>query len=66
MKCLRCNNEMKHYQLNTVINVFGAEYKPYPFSSMTHQDPHHIHSVYIYDDCGYVELSTKYCDKPDL
>lgn len=27
MKCLRCNEEMKHYSIGTCISVFGAEKK---------------------------------------
>ena len=66
MKCLRCNSEMKHYQLNPNFNIYGAEYKTSPFSSVINQEPHNIHSVYICDECGYAELSTRYCDNPDI
>lgn len=66
MNCLRCNTEMKHYELNPQIDVYGASYKSSPFNSITCNKPHNIHSVYICDNCGYAELSTKYCDEPDI
>ncbi len=66
MNCLRCNTEMKHYELNQQINVHGAGYISSPFNPITNYDPHNIHSVYICGNCGYAELSTKYCDNPDV
>lgn len=65
MQCLRCKTEMKHYDLNPQINIFGKEHRPNAFS-LKNQQPHHIHSVYICDSCGYVEFSTKICENPDI
>ena len=58
MQCLRCKTEMKHYELNRIFNIRGAEYQPNSFSTIR-QEPHNPHSIYICDNCGYVELSTK-------
>ena len=66
MNCLRCNTEMKHYELKSQINVYGADYTASPFNPITNNNPHNIHSVYICNNCGYAELSTKYCDNPDV
>ena len=65
MNCLRCNVEMKHYELNPQINIYGAAHQSSQFSPIIN-NPHNIHSVYICDKCGYAELSTKYCDDPDI
>lgn len=65
MNCLRCNTEMKHYELKPQIEVYGTWHKPNLFLS-ERSEPHNIHSVYICDKCGYAELSTKYCDKSDI
>lgn len=66
MQCLRCNTEMKHYNLNSQINVYGAAYQSSPFNPVINNNTHNIHSVYICDNCGYSELSTRYCDEPDI
>ena len=66
MKCLRCDNEMKHFELKPQINIYGATYQSSPFNPVINNNPHNIHSVYICDNCGYAELSTTYCDKPDI
>lgn len=65
MECLRCHNEMKHYELKPDFKIYGLEHQPSLFSAKT-QLPHHIHSVYICDNCGYVEFSTKLCEKSDI
>lgn len=65
MKCLRCNSEMKHYEFNQNINIYGKRHKPNSFSTEI-QIPHNIHSVYVCDNCGYMEFSTKYCENPDI
>ena len=65
MKCLRCDTEMKHYPFNANFGIYGAWNKPHPFANET-QTPHNPHSVYICDNCGYVELSTKECEDPDI
>ena len=65
MQCLRCNAEMKHYKFNQNLNIYGCWHKPNPFST-EQQKPHNPHSVYICDNCGYVEFSMKDCDNPDV
>lgn len=65
MKCLRCNSEMKHYPCNLNFGIYGDWNKPHPFSNEV-QIPHNPHSVFICDNCGYVEFSTKDCDSPDI
>lgn len=65
MKCLRCDSEMKQYKLEPPFVICGAEHKPHPFLPKQ-KTPHNLHSVYICDECGYAEFSTKYCDNPDV
>lgn len=65
MKCLRCNTEMKHYPFNQDLRIFGSEHKPHSFAPIT-QTPHNPNSVYICNTCGYVEFSTKHCEKSDI
>ena len=65
MKCLRCNGDLKHYPFNIDLRIYGAESKPHPYSPII-QTPHNPHSVYICENCGYVEFSTKDCDTPDI
>lgn len=65
MKCLRCNAEMNHYPCEINFKIFGVKHKPHPFAPQT-QTSHNPHSVYICDKCGYIEFSTKDCEKPDI
>lgn len=65
MKCLRCNAKMKHYELEKIFNIYGAKHKPTPFSNEI-QKPHNPRSVFICDECGYVEFSMKECEEPDI
>lgn len=65
MNCLRCNSEMKHYKLNNIFNVFGREHRESNYATEV-QIPHNPHSVFVCDECGYCELSTKVCDNPDI
>lgn len=65
MKCLRCKIEMKHYKFNHNLGIYGASCKPNLYSPET-QYPHNPHSVYVCDNCGCVEFSTKYCEDPDI
>ena len=62
MKCLRCNTEMKHYPININFGAYGTPQKPHPFSHTT-GITHNPHSIFVCDNCGYVELSTKYCEE---
>ena len=65
MQCLRCDSQMKHYKLEQKFDIYGSWHKT--ISIMAEQQiPHNPHSVYICDNCGYVEFSTKYCDNPDV
>lgn len=65
MKCLRCNAEMKHYEINPIFNIKGSWSQQSPFY-FEEQHSHNPHSIYICDNCGYAELSTKFCEKPDV
>ena len=67
MQCLRCNAEMKHYDLNpnSTPTIYSSWYKPSPFSPEINQE-HRIHSVYICENCGYVEFSTTICESSDI
>ena len=66
MKCLRCQNEMKHYEFNQNLGIYGAPYNPNPFSIVENQKPHNPKSIYICDNCGYVEFSMNPCENPDV
>ena len=65
MQCLRCKTEMKHYSFNADFRIYGAEHKKHPFSPIS-QIPHNPNSVYICENCGYMEFSTKECEEPDI
>ena len=65
MQCLRCKTTMKHYKLYTNLNIFGALHKPDLFSP-DKQTPHSPQSVYICENCGYVEFSMHSCENPDI
>ena len=65
MKCLRCQNEMKHYQFNQDFNIYGEWYRPNDFSAKQ-KNPHNPKSVYVCDNCGYVEFSINPCENPDV
>lgn len=65
MECLRCKTKMKHYEFNQDFNIYGSWYKAQPFST-ERQKQHNPHSVFICENCGYVEFSTKYCKNPDI
>ena len=65
MKCLRCKAEMKHYPFNLNLGIYGKEHQDNLFSSI-YQEPHNPHSVYVCEECGYVEFSTKDCEKSDI
>ena len=65
MQCLRCNSKMKHYSFCPNWAIFGAAHQPHPFSNAK-QSSHNPHSVYVCDNCGYMEFSTKPCEKPDI
>lgn len=64
MKCLRCQEEMKHYKLSSYIKAYGKEQKGDNFYP-TIQLPHSPQSIFICD-CGYAELSTKECTDPAI
>lgn len=65
MKCLRCKTEMKHYPFNQNFKIYGKEHQENLFSPV-HQKPHNPRSVYICDNCGYVEFSTNDCEESDI
>lgn len=65
MKCLRCQTEMEQYNINPPMEVFGKWHKPTLYSAET-QKSHNIHSVFICEECGYAEFSTKFCNTPDI
>ena len=66
MQCLRCNTEMKHYELDVNLNIKGACHKKNLFSSTIDQYYYSPHSVFICHECGYVEFSMKDCEEPDI
>lgn len=63
MKCLRCNEEMKHYPIGTYISVFGAEKK---HLGNIVQEEHSPRIVYMCEKCGYMELSRNESNKTDV
>ena len=65
MKCLRCNEEMKHYKLNHSFGVYGKEHKPGAGLAIC-QESHNPHSIYECPKCGYMELSSRDCEDEDL
>ena len=65
MKCLRCETKMKHYAFNQNLEIHGIWHKPNPFLT-ERQQPHNPQSVYICDNCGYVEFSMNLCENPDI
>ena len=65
MKCLRCQTEMKQYPFNQNLKIHGSCYKPSPFAP-EEQRSHNPHSVFICDNCGYMEFSTKACETSDI
>ena len=65
MQCLRCKTEMKHYDFQSKFKIVGSENKPHPFSP-TEQHFYNPQSVYICNECGYMEFSIKPCENPDI
>ena len=65
MQCLRCNTEMKHYDVETNFNIKGAWHQKSHFSTIDryYYSPH---SVYICPECGYVEFSMNDCEESDI
>lgn len=66
MQCLRCNAEMKHYDFQSKFTIAGSVNKPNLFSSTTEQHYYNPQSVYICNECGYVEFSMRPCENPDV
>lgn len=65
MKCLRCGNEMKHYKFNKDLGIYGKDRgQCFPFANG--QKPHNPHSIYECKECGYMELSSNYCEDEDI
>ena len=56
---------MKHYQFNQDFNIYGEWYRPNDFSAKQ-KNPHNPKSVYVCDNCGYVEFSINPCENPDV
>lgn len=65
MKCLRCDEEMKHYKLKESWGIYGKEYSQGVGLAIC-QKPHNPHSIYECPICGYMELSSKYCEDEDI
>lgn len=65
MQCLRCNTTMKHYKFTQNLDIYGASYKPNSFLAYA-QKSHNPQSVYICENCGYVEFSMNPCENPDI
>ncbi len=65
MKCLRCNAEMKQYNFNGNWGIYGKEYDPGNGYAIR-QNPHNPESIYECPKCGYMELSSKYCENEDI
>ena len=65
MQCLRCNTKMKHYQFNQSLNIYGAVHNLQPFLA-ERREPHNPQSVYICENCGYVEFNMNPCENPDI
>lgn len=65
MQCLRCNSTMKHYKFTQNLNIYGATHKPNSFFA-DQQKQHNPQSVYICENCGYVEFSMNSCENPDI
>lgn len=55
MKCLRCQTEMKQYQINKELGIVGTEHKEDMFA--TNQTSYNPQSAYICNNCGYVEFN---------
>lgn len=65
MKCLRCKAEMKHYPFARDLGIYGKVHQENVFSPII-EIPHNPNSVYVCEDCGYIELSTKECEESDI
>ena len=65
MECLRCKAEMKHYKLNKDFGIYGKVHDPGNGYAKC-QSPHNPHSIYVCDECGYMELSSKTCENEDI
>ena len=44
---------------------YGKEYNPGNGYAIR-QNPHNPHSIYECPECGYMELSSKYCENEDI
>lgn len=56
MKCLRCDTEMKQCKCTRSLGIYEPQKKPFPFSG-TDEPPRNPKSVYVCDNCGYMEFS---------
>lgn len=65
MQCLRCKSEMKQYPFKQNMGIYGAWTQPNPFYA-EEQKSHNPQSVYICNECGYVEFSIRPCENPDV
>lgn len=65
MKCLRCNTEMRQYKFDSDWGIYGKEYNPGNGYAIR-RDTHNPHSIYECPECGYMELSSKYCENEDI
>ena len=63
MKCLRCGTEMKQYEVNGNLGIYGAEHKS---GTAILQTQHNPQSVFECEKCGYMEFSSKKCNNPDI
>ena len=65
MKCLRCGAEMKQYNFNANLHIYGREYDPGHGRALS-QKPHNPQSIFECSECGYMELSSKICENEDI
>ncbi len=56
---------MKQYPFDQNLKIHGSCYKPNPFAP-EEQRSHNPHSVFVCDNCGYMEFSTKACETSDI
>lgn len=65
MKCLRCQTDMKQYKIDKNFGVYGAEHKEMSIGPIC-QTSHNPKSIYLCDNCGYMELSRNECISKDI
>lgn len=54
MKCLRCNTELTRKRLHQLV---GYTERPTSNKRLRYQAPINVESVYVCDNCGYIEFN---------